>query len=58
MKWFVMKKVDEISHYGYSEIVYHKASKYFSTKKKAQNEMKKMKKKHPKTYYKIGGEPE
>ena len=51
MKWFVMKKVGEDARV----IRYRKASKYFPTRKTAETEMKKLKKKHPKTIFKIGG---
>ena len=51
MVWFVLKKTGEDA----TTIRYHKASKYFSTKKQAQAEMKKLKKKHPKTIFKIAG---
>lgn len=51
MKWFVLKKTGEKP----TTITYQKASKYFTTKKQAQSEMKKLKKMHPKTFYKIGG---
>ena len=52
-RWFVMKKVGEDSRV----IRYRKASKYFPTRKTAEAEMKKMRKKHPRTTFKIGGEP-
>lgn len=47
-----MKKTKETP----TTIHYHKTSKYFTTKKQAQTEMKKLKKKHPRTVYKIGGD--
>jgi len=50
-KWFVMKKTRETA----TEVIYRKASKYFDTKKKAQTEMNKLRKKSPKATYKIGG---
>ena len=46
-----MKKVGEDA----TTIRYRKASKYFSTKKQAQEEMKRRRKKYPKTIYKLGG---
>ena len=52
MKWFVMKYKYETP----TQIIWGKASKYFPTRKKAQTEMKKLKRKHPKTRFKIGGE--
>ena len=42
----------------HSQIIWGKASKYFSTKKQAQAEMKRLKRKHPKTRFKLGGEGE
>ena len=51
MRWFVLKKTGETP----TTITYQKASKYFTTKKQAQSEMKKRKKTHPKTFYKIAG---
>lgn len=56
MRWFVLKQGRINQRFGYYEIIWHRASGYFHLRKEADKEMKRLKKKHPKTKYKVGGE--